>query len=194
MLGFRLTGRAPEGTTATDVVLTITERLRKHGVVGKFVEFFGEGLGSLTVADRVTLGNMCPEYGATVAIFPIDDMTLDYLKTREQFGQLIGSFQALKHRAAREFIAIELCRSTVMAAARAVDAGDPEAAQLVSLAKAECSEAALLIANESIQMFGGIGMTDEHDIGFYLKRARAAEMSFGDSAWHRRRWAELSGY
>ena len=80
VLGFRLTGSLPKGTTATDLVLTITEALRKHGVVGKFVEFFGEGLQHLTIADRATLGNMCPEYGATVAIFPIDDMTLDYLR------------------------------------------------------------------------------------------------------------------
>jgi aconitate hydratase len=80
VLGFRLTGAMPKGTTATDLVLTITEVLRKHGVVGKFVEFFGEGLGALTIADRATLGNMCPEYGATVAIFPIDHMTLDYLR------------------------------------------------------------------------------------------------------------------
>jgi aconitate hydratase len=80
VLGFRLTGSMPKGTTATDLVLTITEVLRKHGVVGKFVEFFGEGLGALTIADRATLGNMCPEYGATVAIFPIDHMTLDYLR------------------------------------------------------------------------------------------------------------------
>jgi aconitate hydratase len=80
VVGFRLTGATPKGTTATDLVLTITEILRKHGVVGKFVEFFGEGLGSLTIADRATLGNMCPEYGATVAIFPIDTMTLDYLR------------------------------------------------------------------------------------------------------------------
>jgi aconitate hydratase len=80
VLGYRLSGRLPEGTTATDLVLTITEALRKRGVVGKFVEFFGPGLGHLTIADRVTLGNMCPEYGATVAIFPIDDMTLDYLR------------------------------------------------------------------------------------------------------------------
>jgi aconitate hydratase len=69
-----------EGATATDLVLTITERLRKHGVVGKFVEFFGPGLQHLTIADRATLGNMCPEYGATIAIFPIDEMTLDYLR------------------------------------------------------------------------------------------------------------------
>ena len=80
VIGFRLTGMLPKGTTATDLVLTITEVLRRHGVVGKFVEFFGEGLRHLTIADRATLGNMCPEYGATVAIFPIDDMTLDYLR------------------------------------------------------------------------------------------------------------------
>ena len=80
VVGYRLTGRLPEGTTATDLVLTITEALRKKGVVGTFVEFFGPGLAHLTIADRVTLGNMCPEYGATVAIFPIDEMTLEYLR------------------------------------------------------------------------------------------------------------------
>jgi aconitate hydratase len=80
VLGYRLTGALPKGATATDLVLTITEALRKKGVVGKFVEFYGPGLAHLTIADRVTLGNMCPEYGATVAIFPIDEMTLDYLR------------------------------------------------------------------------------------------------------------------
>ena len=80
VIGFRLIDRLPEGATATDLVLTITERLRKFGVVGKFVEFYGPGLESLTIADRATLGNMSPEYGATVAISPIDDMTLDYLR------------------------------------------------------------------------------------------------------------------
>jgi len=80
VLGFRLVGGPAAGTTATDVVLTVTERLRQHGVVGKFVEFYGPGLASLTLADRATLSNMCPEYGATVAIFPIDGMTIDYLR------------------------------------------------------------------------------------------------------------------
>jgi aconitate hydratase len=79
VLGFKLSGAMPEGATATDLVLMVTERLRKHGVVGKFVEFFGPGLANLTIADRATLGNMCPEYGATAAMFPIDEMTLDYL-------------------------------------------------------------------------------------------------------------------
>jgi aconitate hydratase A / 2-methylisocitrate dehydratase len=80
VVGFRLTNRLPEGATATDLVLTITERLRKLGVVGKFVEFYGPGLEFLTIADRATLGNMSPEYGATIAICPIDEMTLDYLR------------------------------------------------------------------------------------------------------------------
>ncbi len=80
VVGYRLVGRLPEGATATDLVLTITEALRKKGVVGTFVEFFGPGLKHLTIADRATLGNMCPEYGATVAICPIDHMTLDYLR------------------------------------------------------------------------------------------------------------------
>jgi aconitate hydratase len=80
VIGYRLTGRLAEGTTATDLVLTITEALRKKGVVGQFVEFYGPGLADLTIADRATLGNMCPEYGATVAVFPIDEMTLEYLR------------------------------------------------------------------------------------------------------------------
>ena len=92
VLGVKLSGRLPEGTTATDLVLTITERLRKHGVVGKFVEFYGPGLEHLTLADRATLGNMCPEYGATIAVFPIDAMTLDYLRLsgRERFARRPG--------------------------------------------------------------------------------------------------------
>jgi alkylation response protein AidB-like acyl-CoA dehydrogenase len=120
--------------------------------------------------------------------------TLHYLKHRVQFGVPIGSFQALKHRAARLFIEIELCRSAVMAATRALDAGAADASGLVSLAKARASETARLVANEAIQMHGGIGMTDEHEIGFYLKRARVAEHTFGDAAHHRDRWARLLGY
>jgi aconitate hydratase len=94
VLGFRLTGDLKEGATATDLVLTITERLRKVGVVGKFVEFFGSGLEHLTIADRATLGNMCPEYGATIAIFPIDEMTLDYLRLtgRESRVELVEAY------------------------------------------------------------------------------------------------------
>jgi acyl-CoA dehydrogenase len=122
------------------------------------------------------------------------EMTLEHLKSRVQFGVPIGSFQALKHRAADVFVEVELARSASLAATRALDAGDAEARKLVSLAKARCSDAFLLVANEAVQMFGGVGMTDEYDVGFYLKRARAAEMTLGDAAFHRDRWAALSGY
>ncbi len=94
VVGCRLTGQLPEGATATDLVLTITEALRKHKVVGKFVEFYGPGLGHLTIADRVTLGNMCPEYGATVAIFPIDELTLDYLRLTGRSADQVALVEA----------------------------------------------------------------------------------------------------
>jgi alkylation response protein AidB-like acyl-CoA dehydrogenase len=143
------------------------------------------------VVDRATAGLCAEMLGSMSQAF---DSTLQYLKDRKQFGVPIGSFQALKHRAAEMFIEIELSRSATMAAVRGIDEDDPEAAKLVSLAKARCSDAGMLVAYEAIQMFGGIGMTDEHDIGFYLKRARVAELTFGDSAWHRDRWAKLSSY
>ena len=81
VIGVRLAGKLKEGVTATDLVLTVTQMLRKRGVVGKFVEFFGPGLAGLTIADRATLGNMSPEYGATCGFFPVDDDTLDYLRS-----------------------------------------------------------------------------------------------------------------
>ena len=89
---------------------------------------------------------------------------------------------------------LELARSSAMAAARAADEGAADFQQLVSLAKARLSDGFVLVASEAVQMHGGIGMTDEHEIGFYLKRARVAEMTFGDAAFHRDRWARLSGY
>jgi acyl-CoA dehydrogenase len=122
------------------------------------------------------------------------ERTLAYLKQRQQFGVVIGTFQALKHRAARLYVEVELARSAVMAAARALDESGPEARRLVCMAKARCSDAGMLVANEAVQMHGGIGMTDEHEIGFFLKRARAAELCFGDAAFHRDRWARLGGY
>jgi len=160
----------------------------REAIVG---ELGGGGDLLARVVDRATVGLCAEMLGAMSEAF---DRTLEYLKTRRQFGVPIGSFQALKHRAAAMFIEIELCRSSVMAAARAIDAQAPDAASLVSLAKARCSDAGIAVANEAIQMHGGIGMTDEHDIGFYLKRARVAEMTFGDSAHHRDRWARLGGY
>jgi len=94
VIGFRLTGKLREGVTSTDLVLTVTQLLRKKGVVGKFVEFFGRGLSNLSVADRVTIGNMSPEYGSTVAIFPIDDQTLTYLKLTGRSAEQIELVEA----------------------------------------------------------------------------------------------------
>lgn len=152
----------------------------------------GQGLTLLeAVVDRATVGLCAEMLGAMSQAF---EDTLAYMKERIQFDVPIGSFQALKHRAAEMFIEVELCRSAVMAAARACDEGLEEAPKLVSLAKARCSDTAILVANEAVQMHGGVGMTDEFDIGFYMKRARVAELTFGDARWHRDRWARLSGY
>ncbi len=108
VVGFKLTGSIPAGVTATDVVLTITDMLRKHGVVGKFVEFYGAGVGSVPLANRATIGNMSPEFGSTAAMFPIDDVTLDYLRLTgrsEQAIALVEKYakeQSLWHDAAHE--------------------------------------------------------------------------------------------
>jgi alkylation response protein AidB-like acyl-CoA dehydrogenase len=122
------------------------------------------------------------------------DRTIAYLKTRKQFGVLIGSFQALKHRAAWMFCEIELTRSLVAEALRAIDAGRDDAPSLVSAAKARASEAYILVTNEAVQMHGGVGVTDELDIGLYLKRARVCEQTLGAPEYHRRRFARLRGY
>ena len=122
------------------------------------------------------------------------ERTLEYLKTREQFGVKIGTFQALKHRAALMFCEVELCRSVVMDALRAIDEGRADLPRLASAAKARVSDAAVLIACEAVQIFAGIGMTDEEEIGFFLKRARAAELTLGDALYHRDRFARLGGY
>lgn len=94
VVGFKLTGELTPGTTATDLVLTITEMLRKHGVVGKFVEFYGEGVGATSLANRATIGNMSPEFGSTAAIFPIDDETIKYLKLTGRDAQQLALVEA----------------------------------------------------------------------------------------------------
>ncbi len=169
--------------------------IRLNGVAveaGGVLGDVGGGLKPLGRAvDRATVAVCGEMLGVMTESF---ERTIEYLKTRSQFGVLIGTFQALKHRAAKMFIEIELSRSAVMAAARALDAGDGEAQLQVSNAKARCSDALILVTNEALQMHGGIGMTDEHDIGLFMKRARALEFAFGDAAFHRQRFAELRGF
>ena len=124
------------------------------------------------------------------------ERTVAYLKEREQFGVPIGSFQALKHRAANMFCEIELSKSCVLEALTALDeARDAqEIARLASLAKAKVGETFTTVSREGIQMHGGIGMTDEFDIGFFIKRAAVTEQTFGDVHFHRNRYGELEGY
>jgi alkylation response protein AidB-like acyl-CoA dehydrogenase len=141
--------------------------------------------------DRARAGLTAEMLGAALQAFEI---TLDYLKVRVQFGQVIGSFQALQHRAAKMFTELELARSCVEAALQAIDNDAPDTAELVSLAKAKMGDVLHLVSNEMVQMHGGIGMTDAHDAGLYLKRARAAEATYGGQSYHRDRYARLNGY
>lgn len=122
------------------------------------------------------------------------DRTIAYLKTRKQFGAYIGSFQALKHRASWMFCEVELTRSLVLEALRAIDEGRDDAPLLASAAKARASDTYVLVTNEAVQMHGGVGVTDELDIGLYMKRARVAEQLLGAPAYHRDRFARLRGY
>jgi alkylation response protein AidB-like acyl-CoA dehydrogenase len=122
------------------------------------------------------------------------DATVDYLKTRKQFGRLIGEFQALQHRAAHLYGEMQVARATVLKAAQLLDAEDPRAEIAVAVAKAKTGRACALAVQEGVQMHGGIGMTDEYDIGLYMKRDRALEEFFGDARFHADRVARLNGY
>ena len=152
----------------------------------------GEGAALLEkVLDRARAGLAAEMLGSAVQAF---ETTLDYLKVRVQFGQVIGAFQALQHRAAKMFTDLELARSCVEAALTAIDNDSPDVPELVSLAKAKVGDTLHLVSNEMVQMHGGIGMTDAHDAGLYLKRARAAEATYGGQSYHRDRYARLQGY
>lgn len=146
------------------------------------------------VLDVGRIGVASEMLGSMQAAF---DLTLTYLKQREQFGVLIGSFQGLQHRAATMYSEIELCRSAVRGALLELDnleASDDSVARMASMTKAKVSDVAQMVSNEAIQMHGGIGMTDEFDVGFYIKRARVAQQFLGDAAFHRDRYASLSAF
>ena len=143
------------------------------------------------VLDRGRIALAAEMLGSGQEVF---EFTLEYLKERHQFGQPIGTFQALQHRAVAMFGDLEICRSVVMDALTAVDENRDDLPLMASFAKAKVGEVMHLISNEGVQMHGGIGMTDEHQSGFYLKRARVAEHTFGTPAWHRDRFASLSNY
>ena len=152
-----------------DAGRTPLDRLLRAGRTGASAELLGVGGGAM-------------------------DMTVGYLKERKQFGVTIGSFQALQHRAAHLYSEMEVARAAVMKAAQLLDQGSDRADHAVSVAKAMTALATTLSVQEGVQMHGGIGMTDEYDIGFYMKRARVLAEMFGDANFHADKLATLSGY
>lgn len=143
------------------------------------------------VLDRARIGLAAEMLGSVREEF---ERTVEYLKTRQQFGVLIGTFQALKHRAAEMFCEIELSISVLLDGLIAIDENRKDVPQMASLVKARLNDTYFLVSNEALQMHGGIGMTDEFDMGLFMKRARVAIASFGDSSFHRERYATLEGY
>jgi len=143
------------------------------------------------IIDRATAATCAEMLGMALQAF---DTTNDYLKTRVQFGQPLASFQALQHRMAKIFTELELMRSAVEGALEAIDAGRSDVDQAVSLAKALANDTLHLASREMVQLHGGIGMTDEHDAGLYLKRAAVLQAMWGNAAYHRERFARLNGY
>lgn len=155
------------------------------GEIGKGADLLDD------IRNRAAIGMAAEMLGSATQAF---ETTLDYLKTRVQFGAIIGSFQALQHRAAELFGELQLTRSAVESALTALDQDDPALPALASMAKAIAGETINRISSQMVQLHGGIGMTHEHDAGLYLKRARVAEQCYGSTAWHRERWARLKGY
>jgi len=176
-----------DGRNAANLVLegVEVERSALIGAAGRGADVLDPAL------DRATIGLAAEMLGTLGEAF---ERTIKYLKDRKQFGVPIGSFQALKHRAANMFVEVELSRSIVLDALRAIDENRPDVPQLASIAKARLSDALHLVGNEAVQMHGGIGVTDEEEIGLFMKRARVAELTLGDGAYHRARFAALSGF
>ncbi|MBL4572948.1 MAG: acyl-CoA dehydrogenase family protein [Gammaproteobacteria bacterium] len=190
-----------EGVSITRTIMVDSRNssnIQFNNVVVATDALLGELDQGFTALDRVLdiarIGIAAEMLGSMQAVF---ESILEFLKQREQFGVLIGSFQGLQHRAAEMYSEIELCKSAVRAALAALDDPDKtqaEIAELASMTKAKLSEVFFLVSNEGIQMHGGIGMTDEFDVGFFIKRARVAQQFLGDASFHRDRYATLHGF
>lgn len=143
------------------------------------------------IVDRATAVTTAEMLGMADSAF---NQTLDYLKQRVQFGQVLSTFQALQHRMAKMKTELELMRSAVEGALEAIDAGRSDVDQAVSLAKAVANDTLRLVSREMVQLYGGVGMTDEYDAGLYLKRSAVLENMWGTASYHRNRFARLNGY
>jgi alkylation response protein AidB-like acyl-CoA dehydrogenase len=155
-----------------------------------------EGAGWPALKKTLDIGRIGLSAEMLGSVQEVFDRIVDYLKQRTQFGVQIGAFQALQHRAALMYSEIELCKSLVRKALSELDRGDEaeDIPALASMCKAKLSEVSALISNEGVQMHGGIGMTDEFDLGFFLKRARVTQQTLGDALFHRDRYATLRGF
>jgi acyl-CoA dehydrogenase len=169
--------------------------IKFKGVMASSSKILGEqnnGAGVLEeVLDRAQIAISAEMLGNASQAF---DITLEYLKERKQFGAVIGTFQALQHRAAEMYSELELTKSSVIAACNAVDENSNDLKRMASLAKFKAGETNYLVTNEAVQMHGGVGVTDEYDVGLYMKRARVTEQIFGNSEYHLDRYATLSDY
>ena len=165
-----------------DVMIDASHRLSEIGKGNELLNQINNTAAICLAAEM--LGMITAAYGQTIA----------YLQERQQFGKRIGSYQALQHRAAKLFCEIELCKSIVLKALQALDEGTTNLDELASLAKAKLGETLKIVSNEAMQMHGGIGVTDDVNIGFYFKRARVAQRLFGDYNYHLDRYARLNDY
>lgn len=182
-----------EGVRLADA--SISARMRFDGVEVDADSVIGEVGGGEALLARVLnaarAGAAAEQVGVGTAAMA---MTVDYLKQRKQFGRLIGEFQALQHRSAHLYSELEIARAATLKAQQLLDEGAPEAEAMVSVAKAKAGRASQLAVQEGVQMHGGIGMTDEYDIGLYMKRERVLGELFGDAAYHADRLARMKGY
>ncbi|MEO7654920.1 MAG: acyl-CoA dehydrogenase family protein, partial [Sphingomicrobium sp.] len=188
----------PKGAAATENVTLVdgskSARLHFDNVAIDADAVIGEIDGGLVPLNRALDAGRAGAAAELVGVAAgISAMTVDYLSQRKQFGRMIGEFQALQHRAAHLYGEIEIARAAALKAAQLLDSDDSSASLFVSVAKAKAADVAGIAAREGVQMHGGIGMTDEHDAGLYLKRAAVLEELFGDLYFHRERVAALSG-
>jgi len=186
------------GADGVDITRTIMADSRNAANI-EFSKVQGELLGEegkgADVLDQVLdIGRILLSSEMLGGLQECFERTVEYLKVREQFGVPIGSFQALKHRAAQMFCEVELSKSVVLEALSALDESADDIAELSSLAKARLNDTYNLVSSEGVQMHGGIGMTDEYEIGFFMKRSRVCEHTLGSSAFHRDRYGVLQGY
>ena len=191
----RETTRETTTTTRDGNTTTTTTRTTTVGAGASVDADALLGAADGTLLDRVLdlgKGAVAAEMaGASGAAF---DLTMAYLRERKQFGKAIGEFQSLQHRAAHLYSELEITQAIVLKALQAIDAGSPDASMLASVAKARAGKSGELAVQEAVQMHGGVGMTDEYDVGLYMKRMRVAQELFGDWSHHAEAVARAGGY